>query len=129
MVDPLENQHMNIRLFMILDEQSASDQNILLFHRQAEWAKPDGTRLPCDPKELGWIDDEDQYEPKTIWRRFRIPFDKAEFYWLALEISGVGNFEDDESNEEYRQYLQEVEIAPIDEKPHFRKRKPRADVK
>ncbi|KAF2229968.1 hypothetical protein EV356DRAFT_474444 [Viridothelium virens] len=112
LVDPKDNRHMSLRLFLILDEQSASDRDVLIVHREPEWVKADGTRLPCDPKELG-RDDRDQFEPKVAWRSYRVPFGQAAYHWLVLEEKGPQQLEQDEQS---RQWLQDVELAPIEEK-------------
>ena len=113
LVDPKDNKHMSLRLFLILDEQSAKDRSVLIVHRESEWVKPDGTRFPCHPKEVE-RDDEEEFEPKTVWRRYRVPFDQAAFNWLVLDSKGPELLE--EAYEEFREYLQDVEIRPVEER-------------
>ena len=117
LVDPEDNQHLSLSLFLLLDKQSPNDRKVVIVHRQQEWVHTDGTTLPCDPKEVGsdilGRDDLDQFVPKVAWRRYRVPFEEAAFHWLVLEEKGPNQLEEDER---YRQFLENVDIAPVEEK-------------
>ncbi|KAI9692711.1 MAG: hypothetical protein M1820_009416 [Bogoriella megaspora] len=117
LVDQEDPAPLSIDQFMILEEQSISARNVVIYHREEEWVHPDGTRFPCDLTELGrdvhGRDDEDQFAPKIVWRRYRVPYEKAEFHWLVLESKGGSRCD---NVEDYRKFLEDVEIAPIEEK-------------
>ncbi|KAI9653243.1 MAG: hypothetical protein M1821_007674 [Bathelium mastoideum] len=114
LVDPESNQHMSIVLFLVLDSQSADDRKVLIVHREPEWVKLDGTRLPCEPKQAGVSEEEQaEYEEKVVWTRFRVPFEEAAELWMVLEEKGPRLVVE---VEEQRQWLLDAETGGIEER-------------
>ncbi|KAF2235877.1 hypothetical protein EV356DRAFT_513457 [Viridothelium virens] len=99
-------------LFLILDEESARDREVLIVDREAVWVnEADGTRMECDPESIG-EENADQYKQKVIWRRWRVSFEKAEFYWIVLSRQGPFNLESDDY---FQKCLQDIEIGPFED--------------
>ncbi|KAL9082346.1 MAG: hypothetical protein Q9165_008913, partial [Trypethelium subeluteriae] len=113
----LSDQNLSPALFLILDEQSVRERQVLIVEWETEWVNEvDGTRIECDPRSIG-EENADQYTQKVIWRRWRVPFEKAEPYWLPLSRQGPYNLEGEGGDEYFQEYLQDVEIGPIEDKP------------
>ncbi|KAL9079296.1 MAG: hypothetical protein Q9157_001819 [Trypethelium eluteriae] len=112
----LHERRLSLGLFLILDEQSATDRQVVIVHREPEWVHAEtGERLPCHPSEDG-REDQDRFEAKTVWRRFRVPFEEALSQWLAMQAKGSYDLEE---HEELRHYLQRVDHGPAEEREPF----------
>jgi hypothetical protein len=61
--------------FMVLDEQSKEDRNVVLISKGSAC-------LYADEENEDGMTDEEMRE--VMWRRHRIPFEKACFFWLVL---------------------------------------------
>jgi hypothetical protein len=87
-------------LFMVLDKKSEEDRKVVLIHKTSRtvYAMCDNARTDIDGPVYEGADD-------ILWRRHRIPFEKAAFLWL-LVMSQPG----DEGDE----FLQNTTYGTID---------------
>jgi hypothetical protein len=79
--------------FMVLDKKSEEDREVILINKSLRifYTQDKNT--------------EDENEDEIIWRKHRIPFEKAAFFWLAV-MTESGNEGDD--------FLQSTTLKTID---------------
>lgn len=103
-VDKLHKQVNSIRidthLFMVLDKESEEDRKVVLIHEtsRALYAMLDYVGTDREDVRYEGVDD-------ILWRKHRIPFEKAAFFWLL-----TGGQPSDEGDE----FLQSTRIRTIE---------------